>query len=72
VLLDDTSVPVEVRDMLPAELMEASEMFLTSSIRGAMPVTSLDGRSYPVGPAARAAMARFAALGLPVRAHGPG
>ena len=62
--------PVEVRDMLPEELLDASEVFLTNSIRGAMPVAQLGGRRWPVGQEARRAMDRFAALGLPPRSRG--
>lgn len=68
-LLEAARGAVEVRDMLPGELMDASEVFLTNSIRGAVPVARLGERDWPVGPQAREAMARFAALGIPLRAQ---
>jgi branched-chain amino acid aminotransferase len=39
--------PVRHRTVLPAELRAAEEVFLTSSVRGIMPVTKLDGA--PIG-----------------------
>jgi branched-chain amino acid aminotransferase len=41
------------------ELAAADEVFLTSSIRGVMPVTRLDGRDLSVGPVTRRAMALY-------------
>ena len=43
----DQGIEVEERELLPAELYEADEAFITSSIREVMPVVSVDGR--PVG-----------------------
>jgi branched-subunit amino acid aminotransferase/4-amino-4-deoxychorismate lyase len=40
------------RDLTLEELYAADELFVTSSIREVMPVTSLDGRPIPAGPVA--------------------
>ncbi len=40
------------RDLTVAELYEADELFITSSVREVMPVTSLDGLPFAAGPAA--------------------
>jgi 4-amino-4-deoxychorismate lyase len=58
----------EVRDLTMAELMQADEVFLTNSVRGIMPVATLDDRHWPVGPVARAMQAHWHALGLSVDA----
>lgn len=46
-LAGELGLPVAERTILPVELERADELFLTSSVRGVMPVTRLDGR--PVG-----------------------
>lgn len=54
---------VEVRDVALAELSEAREAFLTSTTRGAMPVTRVDGRAIGdgrPGPVTREIAERFA------------
>jgi 4-amino-4-deoxychorismate lyase len=43
-------IPVEVRRAAAAELREADEVLLTSSVRGVAPVVELDGEARPVGP----------------------
>lgn len=40
------------RELRVDELYEADELFITSSVREVMPVTSLDGRSFAAGPSA--------------------
>jgi branched-chain amino acid aminotransferase len=45
--------PVREYAPLPAELAEATEIFVTSSVRGVVPVASLDGKRLAVGPVAR-------------------
>lgn len=51
----------EERDLTAADLVEAEEVFVTSSTRDVHPVHDLDGRSFPApGPITAAAMARFA------------
>jgi branched-chain amino acid aminotransferase len=47
-------------ELWPDELRGADEVFLTSSIRGVMPVGRLDDRVIPVGPVTRRLMARYA------------
>ncbi|MCA9692614.1 MAG: aminotransferase class IV [Nannocystaceae bacterium] len=42
-LADALGIAVEERTLLPDELRAADEVFLTSSVRGIMPVTELDG-----------------------------
>jgi branched-chain amino acid aminotransferase len=52
-------LPVAERAVSADELATADEVFLTSSVRGVMPVTRLDGRTLPVGPFTRRAMALY-------------
>jgi branched-subunit amino acid aminotransferase/4-amino-4-deoxychorismate lyase len=40
------------RELAVEELYDADELFITSSIREVMPVTSIDGRPVTIGPAA--------------------
>ena len=40
------------RELAVEELYEADELFITSSVREVMPVTSIDGRPVALGPAA--------------------
>ncbi|MGN6312795.1 MAG: aminodeoxychorismate lyase [Rhodanobacteraceae bacterium] len=54
----------EVREIGREELMEADEIFLSSSVRGVLPVRELDGRAFTPGPRARALHAHWRALGL--------
>jgi branched-chain amino acid aminotransferase len=43
-------LPVETRDCSPDELAGADEAFLTSSTRGVVAITSLDGKEFPLVP----------------------
>lgn len=54
-----------VRTMTKEELMRADEIFLTSSVRGVLPVRALDGRVLRAGGHARAAQAHWRAFGFP-------
>jgi branched-subunit amino acid aminotransferase/4-amino-4-deoxychorismate lyase len=54
-------VPVQVRRGSVAELTEADEVMLLSSVRGVAPVVRLDGRPLPVGPVTTALRAAFEA-----------
>jgi branched-chain amino acid aminotransferase len=40
-------------DLRPADLLAADEMFLTSSIRGVLPISQIDDRTLGVGPVTR-------------------
>ncbi len=51
-------------DLDPAALERASEMFLTSAVRGVLPVTMLADRALAVGPVTRALQAHWRARGL--------
>ncbi|HEY3521564.1 MAG TPA: aminodeoxychorismate lyase [Rhodanobacteraceae bacterium] len=53
-----------VRDITREELMQADEIFLTSSVRGILPVRELPGRTLAPGPHARAMQAHWRELGL--------
>jgi 4-amino-4-deoxychorismate lyase len=51
-----------IRELELDDLMHADEVFLTSSLRGVVPVTQLDGRTWPVGPATRALQAHWRSI----------
>ncbi len=55
---------VEQREVLPAELDDATELFLCGTAAEIVPVGSVDNRRYQVGPMTRALMADFAELVL--------
>ncbi|HVU81847.1 MAG TPA: aminotransferase class IV, partial [Rhodanobacteraceae bacterium] len=55
---------VRVQTLTKEDLMRADEMFLTSSVRGVLPVRALDERQLRVGRHARAAQAHWRALGF--------
>jgi 4-amino-4-deoxychorismate lyase len=55
-------VAVEVRDLEPAELDAASELFLSNALIGVWPVAALGGRRLAPGPYARQAQAWVAGL----------
>ncbi|HEX7112164.1 MAG TPA: aminodeoxychorismate lyase [Mizugakiibacter sp.] len=54
----------EVRDIAVEELMQADEIFLTSSVRGILPVRALPGRELAPGAFARGLQRAWRALGL--------
>ncbi|MEI7036979.1 aminodeoxychorismate lyase [Fulvimonas yonginensis] len=54
----------QVLDIPLAELAGADELFLSSSVRGILPVRELDGRRLAVGPVTRAMQAHWRALGF--------
>jgi 4-amino-4-deoxychorismate lyase len=56
---------VHVKTITKEDLMQADEMFLTSSVRGVLPVRLLDEHALPVGRHARTAQAHWRALGFP-------
>jgi branched-chain amino acid aminotransferase len=56
-------IPTRVRALRVAELRRSRELFVTSSLRGVVPVTRIDGVSIPAGPvAARLAAEYIAAM----------
>lgn len=55
---------LEVREIGREELMQADEIFLSSSVRGILPMRELDGRAFAPGPFARALQAHWRVLGL--------
>jgi 4-amino-4-deoxychorismate lyase len=60
------ALPRSVVRMVSKEaLMRTDEMFLSSSVRGVLPVREVDGRPLRIGTLTRAAQARWAALGFP-------
>jgi 4-amino-4-deoxychorismate lyase len=54
----------EVRDLEMEEFLRADEIFLSSSVRGIVPVTALGERRWPVGMVARELQAHWRALGF--------
>lgn len=52
--------------MNPARLVEADEVFLTSAVRGILPVRVFATRSWQPGPVARALQAHWRDIGLPL------
>jgi len=42
-------IRAEERDVAPAELLGADEVFMTNALFGIWPVTELDGRRFGVG-----------------------
>jgi len=56
---------VRVVRMNLARLLEADEVFLTSAVRGILPVRACEGRTWQAGPAARALQAHWRDIGLP-------
>ncbi|MDE2178428.1 MAG: aminodeoxychorismate lyase [Xanthomonadaceae bacterium] len=57
-------LPTAERDLDPAVLVRSSEIFLTSAVRGVLPVTTLAERAFAVGPVTRALQAHWRTLGL--------
>ena len=61
----DVLPDVRVQTMTKEDLMRADEMFLTSSVRGVLPVRTLDEHVFRVGRHTRAAQAHWRASGFP-------
>jgi branched-chain amino acid aminotransferase len=63
-LRDPLGIPIHERTITPTQLRAAEEVFLTSSIRGVMPVTTLDGALVGTGgcgPVSRRVIEAYAA-----------
>ncbi len=56
----------QVRDLPLSECLQASELFLTSSVRGILPVQAVGDNVYGPGPVTRAMQAHWADLGFPM------
>jgi 4-amino-4-deoxychorismate lyase len=56
----------DVRDLSPGELLHASELFLSSSVRGILPVQALADTVYVPGPVTRALQSHWRGLGFPM------
>lgn len=52
------------------EVMRADEIFLTSSLRGILPVAAIDEKAFAPGPVARDLQAQWRAAGLMETTHG--
>lgn len=57
---------VEQARMNPTRLMDADEVFLTSAVRGILPVRVFATRSWQPGPVTRALQAHWRDIGLPL------
>jgi len=55
-------VPAEEPELRPADLLDADELFLTSSIRGVLPISKIDERAVAVGPVTRRLQALYEAF----------
>lgn len=57
---------VRVRDLPLAECLAADELFLSSSVRGILPVQAVGDRVFAPGPVARAMQVHWRGLGFPM------
>jgi branched-chain amino acid aminotransferase len=53
--------PCQKRPLSLAEMGEVEELFLTSTTREVMPISSLDGKQFEIGPVTKAIMEKFRA-----------
>jgi 4-amino-4-deoxychorismate lyase len=60
----DSAQSILIRDLDPAELKGASEIFLSNALIGVWPVRLLDGQAFAPGPVARAAAAWVRRIGF--------
>ena len=61
-LAEANGILAEETELRPADLLAADEMFLTSSIRGVLPISQLDDRTLGVGPVTRRLQALYDAF----------
>ncbi len=57
---------VQVRDISRKDLLRADEVFLSSSVRGILPVQAVDDTVYVPGPVSRALQRHWRGLGFPM------
>jgi 4-amino-4-deoxychorismate lyase len=57
---------VSVEHLSPQQLIEADEVFLTSAVRGILPVRAFAGRTWQPGPVTRHWQAHWRGIGLPL------
>lgn len=57
---------VRIQGLRPAELARASEVFLSSSVRGILPVQAVGDTVYVAGPVTRALQQHWRGLGFPM------
>jgi 4-amino-4-deoxychorismate lyase len=61
-----TQPQAKVARILPEELARATEVFLTSGVRGILPVQAVDDTVYGPGPVSRALQQHWRGLGFPM------
>lgn len=61
----ELGVPTQVRRAVAAELRDAEEVLMTGSVRGVVPVLSLDGRQLGIGPVTTSLSAAYEARVAP-------
>jgi 4-amino-4-deoxychorismate lyase len=52
-------IRADEREIVPAQLLEADEVFMTNALFGIWPVTQLDGRRFGIGPTTARLMAHL-------------
>jgi 4-amino-4-deoxychorismate lyase len=57
---------VYIEHLSPQQLIEADEVFLTSAVRGILPVRAFAGRTWQPGPVTRHWQAHWCGIGLPL------
>jgi 4-amino-4-deoxychorismate lyase len=57
---------VDIDHLTPQQLVEADEVFLTSAVRGILPVRAFAGRTWQPGPVTRHWQAHWHGIGLPL------
>ncbi|WP_345777475.1 aminodeoxychorismate lyase [Luteibacter sp. dw_328] len=57
---------VDIGHVSPQQVVEADEVFLTSAVRGILPVRAFAGRTWQPGPVTRHWQAHWRAIGLPL------
>ncbi len=55
--LANRNASVEVTDLTPADLWSATEVFVTNSLHGVVPVTRIEDHTFDIGPLTRSVMA---------------